>query len=42
MIRMTSSLAEDADGPGALVLVLVKTEEKWLVRDGFDAADQPE
>ncbi|PCE13927.1 hypothetical protein AUC47_04555 [Microbacterium sp. SZ1] len=42
VIRMTSPLAEDADGPGALVLVLVKTEEKWLVRDVYDAADQPE
>ncbi|MCM3780466.1 hypothetical protein [Microbacterium hydrocarbonoxydans] len=42
VIRMSSPLAEEADGPGAFVLVLVKTDEKWLVRDVYDAADQPE
>jgi len=42
VIRMTSPLVDGADGPRASVIVLVKTAEKWLVRDVYDVADQPE
>lgn len=42
VLRVAESLAEGGDGQGSLVLVLVKTAEKWLVRDVYDAADQPE
>lgn len=30
-----------SDVPGRLMLVLIRTDEKWLVRDVYDVADQP-
>ncbi|MEU4015672.1 hypothetical protein AB0E56_10435 [Microbacterium sp. NPDC028030] len=31
----------DADTAGRLMVVLIRAEEKWLVRDVYDVADQP-
>lgn len=33
----------DAEGQGSdqTIVVLIRTEEKWLVRDVYDVADQP-
>lgn len=32
----------DASGPVSLMMVLVRVEQKWLVRDVYDVADQPD
>ena len=42
VIRMAEPVAEGRDAAGSRVLVLVRLAEKWLVRDVYDAADQPE
>ncbi|MFK3679028.1 hypothetical protein ACI2IP_14970 [Microbacterium sp. NPDC090218] len=33
---------DDAAGASALMVVLIRTQEKWLVRDVYDVADQPD
>ena len=39
----TPSHSEDGATPGTRVqmVVLVRVDEKWLVRDAYDVADQP-
>ena len=36
-----SEPAENAEGPVGLIVVLLRENEKWLVRDVYDVADQP-
>ncbi|QEA30630.1 hypothetical protein FGL91_14655 [Microbacterium sp. CBA3102] len=33
--------ADAANTSGRLIMVLLRTQEKWLVRDVYDVADQP-
>ncbi|WP_144872590.1 hypothetical protein [Microbacterium sp. 1.5R] len=42
VVRTTGSPAGDGESAASRVLVLVRVAEKWLVRDVYDAADQPE
>lgn len=42
VIRMAEPVVEGRDAVGSRVLTLVRVAEKWLVRDVYDAADQPE
>ncbi|MFJ4225216.1 hypothetical protein [Microbacterium sp. NPDC089695] len=42
VVRVSSaSDADPASGSSSLMLVLVRVDEKWLVRDAYDVADQP-
>ena len=47
VVRLRTSGADegagDAEGQGSdqTIVVLIRTEEKWLVRDVYDVADQP-
>jgi hypothetical protein len=43
VVRLTPSASERGDAPSAevIMVVLIRTQEKWLVRDVYDVADQP-
>ena len=38
---VSSSAGREGSGAGAMIVVLVWADEKWLVRDAYRVADQP-